>query len=178
MKFRVGKAHTDAFSILTSLLGIEQNSLLDYLNWCLLEHLVEDLARDKDWIQKIKSTPDAIATFRRRVESRTRSRWDADNIITLYDRVKMASEKHYRQPITYETLLRLLFNSPLECANPSCGKTPPEVKLHIDHRFPASKGGSSEYENLQFLCEQCNLRKSDKLQKDTLWLKLESLQPF
>jgi 5-methylcytosine-specific restriction endonuclease McrA len=173
---KVNKLHINRFVVLTSVLGIDQDSLLDYLNWCLLEHLVADLAQDREWITKIKAEPNAIALFKDKVEKRTNCKWDHENITTLYDRVKLTTEKHFRQPITYDELLRLLINSPLRCANPACGKTPPEVKLHIDHKFPSSKGGSSKFENLQFLCEACNLRKSDKLHKSTLWLKLESLR--
>ena len=36
------------------------------------------------------------------------------------------------------------------------------VKLHIDHIVPVSKGGSSEADNLQTLCEECNLGKSNR----------------
>lgn len=176
MNFKVSRIHVNHFVILTSLLGIDQDSLLDYLNWCLLEHIVSDIAQEKEWISKIKKEPNAIALFKDKVEKRTNCKWDNENITILYDRVKSTTEKHYRQPITYGELLRLLVNSPLRCANPACGKTPPEVKLHIDHMFPASKGGSSKFENLQFLCEACNLRKSDKLEKTDLWLKLESLR--
>lgn len=177
MNFKVNKQHTDHFSVLTSLLGVDQDSLLDYLNWCLLEHLVTDLSRDRDWINKIKTDPKAISIFKERVEKRTNCKWDTENIIILYDRVKSTTEKHFRQQITYEELLRLLVNSPLQCANTSCGKSPPEAKLHIDHKFPSSKGGQSKFENLQFLCEKCNLNKSNKLQKSDLWLKLEFLRP-
>jgi len=34
-------------------------------------------------------------------------------------------------------------------------------KFHVDHIVPLSKGGGDELENLQFLCAQCNLRKSN-----------------
>lgn len=46
----------------------------------------------------------------------------------------------------------------------SCGKNPKEdfIKLHIDHRIPFSEGGSSTYENLQTLCEECNIGKSNR----------------
>lgn len=176
MKFKVNKTHTDNFSILTSLLGIDQDSLLDYLNWTLIEHLVSDISKDKDWLIKIKSDPKAISIFKSKVEERTNCKWDNENITILYKRVISTTEKHYRQKITYEELLRLLTNSPLECFQ--CKKKPPEVKLHIDHIFPSSKGGNSKFENLQFLCQEHNLKKSDKLYKSQLWLKLESLQPF
>jgi len=112
------------------------------------------------------------------VEQRTRCKWGHDNLVTLYDRVRLSTGRHARKPIQYEELLRLLINVPLICANPACRKSPPDVTLHIDHVFPASKGGSSKYENLQFLCAACNLSKSNRLQPTDLWLQLEYLQPF
>ena len=45
-----------------------------------------------------------------------------------------------------------------------CGRSPGNergVKLHVDHIFPWSKGGETEFENLQTLCEKCNLGKGD-----------------
>lgn len=45
-----------------------------------------------------------------------------------------------------------------------CGASPaknPDVTLHIDHIKPCSKGGETIIENLQTLCSECNLGKSD-----------------
>lgn len=45
-----------------------------------------------------------------------------------------------------------------------CGASPakdPSVILHIDHKKPWSKGGETVLDNLQTLCEKCNLGKSD-----------------
>lgn len=41
-----------------------------------------------------------------------------------------------------------------------CGST---EKIQIDHIIPFSKGGSNEVENLQLLCQKCNLEKSNKI---------------
>lgn len=46
----------------------------------------------------------------------------------------------------------------------SCGRTPaldPGVMLHVDHVIPWSKGGETTMENLQTLCEECNIGKGD-----------------
>ena len=43
-----------------------------------------------------------------------------------------------------------------------CGVTPQDdVKLHVDHINPWAKGGETVLENLQILCEKCNVGKSD-----------------
>ena len=44
-----------------------------------------------------------------------------------------------------------------------CGRKAPEVKLHIDHKIPKSKGGLDELNNLITACEDCNLGKGDSL---------------
>lgn len=58
--------------------------------------------------------------------------------------------------------LRVLNRDNFRCV--FCGRSPATdlgVKLHIDHIIPFSKGGKSTIENLQTLCEDCNLGKSN-----------------
>jgi len=49
-----------------------------------------------------------------------------------------------------------------------CGRKPPSIVLHVDHIKPRSKYPELELEitNLQVLCEECNLGKSNKDETD------------
>lgn len=43
-----------------------------------------------------------------------------------------------------------------------CGATPQDgAKLHVDHIIPWANGGETVFENLQILCEKCNIGKSN-----------------
>lgn len=42
-----------------------------------------------------------------------------------------------------------------------CGRTPPEVILHVDHVLPKSGGGPDAMDNYVTACSDCNLGKSD-----------------
>lgn len=44
-----------------------------------------------------------------------------------------------------------------------CGRCAPEVRLHVDHVHPRSRGGSDELDNLVTACERCNLGKGAKV---------------
>ena len=57
---------------------------------------------------------------------------------------------------------KVLIRDNFKCC--ACGASPakePNVNLHIDHILPWSKGGETVIENLQTLCQNCNLGKSD-----------------
>ena len=51
-----------------------------------------------------------------------------------------------------------------------CGRSSDDdnVKLHVDHIIPVSKGGKTELSNLRTLCQDCNLGKSDKYDENGL----------
>ena len=60
--------------------------------------------------------------------------------------------------------LRFLVHRRDRFACVACGRSPathPGVVLHVDHIVAWSKGGLTVFENLQTLCETCNIGKSD-----------------
>lgn len=44
-----------------------------------------------------------------------------------------------------------------------CGRHADEVEMHLDHRYPHSRGGSNDPDNLQLLCRDHNLRKAARV---------------
>jgi hypothetical protein len=66
--------------------------------------------------------------------------------------------------ISLSVRLKVLNRDNFRCV--FCGKSPATdlgTKLHIDHIKPFSQGGSNEIDNLQTLCVECNLGKSDRI---------------
>lgn len=158
-------------NILLSCLGIDSNSFLEFLEWALSEQLVITISKkDTEKVRRYYSEPDGLRRFRDDLRERTGRDWSAHDLNLLFSAVKQRIEKHYREPITYGEYLKLLWTVPHRCAK--CGKEPPEVTLHIDHIVPASLGGASKRHNIQFLCGDCNLSKSNKLEGGKPWLDL------
>ncbi|HKP54623.1 MAG TPA: HNH endonuclease [Chloroflexia bacterium] len=162
----VGKKHSSGYRVglLLEVLGIDKDSYLDFVGWALEQQLIEGLAN----LQAIQegtaffSRPDALKQFRDLLVLKTNRQWSDHDLDFLFYAVKNRLERHFREPLDYGEYLKLLWTVPLVCAR--CDKEPPEVKLHVDHKFPSSKGGHTKRSNLQFLCAKCNLRKSDKLE--------------
>jgi len=76
------------------------------------------------------------------------------------NQIKHRTNRNISLSLRYNILKRDSFR----CVN--CGTSPainPGSQLHIDHKIPWSKGGETEEGNLQTLCSDCNLGKSNKL---------------
>lgn len=63
-------------------------------------------------------------------------------------------------PVPDSLRYRVLKEAKGRCA--LCGATKNEKVLDVDHIVPRSRGGKTEYENLQVLCSKCNRSKRDK----------------
>ncbi len=76
-------------------------------------------------------------------------------------RTREKKESHEREPISKKLRVKVLRRDNFRCVY--CGKSPEEdgVKLQIDHKIPVSWGGKTKMENLQTLCEDCNLGKKN-----------------
>ena len=76
----------------------------------------------------------------------------------LMDEGEMFPEANKRPPIPKEVVDAVWNRDGGRCVY--CGST---ENLHLDHIIPFSKGGDTSVENLQLLCQKCNLQKSNKI---------------
>lgn len=78
--------------------------------------------------------------------------------------VVLLNQRERRMPRDPSWRLRFLVNRRDRFACRACGRSPsvePGVILHVDHIKAWSKGGETTMENLQTLCQRCNIGKSD-----------------
>lgn len=66
----------------------------------------------------------------------------------------------YRKSISTGTRFEILKRDKFTCKY--CGRSSPEVTLHVDHIIAPINGGDSSASNLVTACQDCNIGKSDK----------------
>lgn len=62
------------------------------------------------------------------------------------------------EPISHADMRKFLEQAPNDC--PYCGVLL-DSTAEVDHKTPVSRGGTSEFSNLQLICKSCNQMKSD-----------------
>lgn len=82
------------------------------------------------------------------------------NILIDKDFKPKIKKKNKRDPIESRLRHEVFKKDNYKCLE--CGKTNKETTLHVDHIVPVSQGGSDELDNLQTLCQACNLAKSNR----------------
>lgn len=66
-----------------------------------------------------------------------------------------------RRAMTPKMRLAVIHADAYKCR--ACGAGADVAQLHVDHILPISRGGKTDFENLQTLCEACNLAKSSNI---------------
>lgn len=78
--------------------------------------------------------------------------------LELIDSGDLFGDEAKRPPIPREVVDAVYRRDGARCVY--CGST---ENLQLDHIIPFSKGGATTLENLQLLCQKCNLEKSNKI---------------
>ena len=84
----------------------------------------------------------------------------------LEKRGKMSFVEQQRAIMTDKLRYTVLSRDKFKCQICGCSQQD-GVKLEVDHIIPVSKGGRTELDNLQTLCERCNRGKRDEMPTNT-----------
>jgi hypothetical protein len=85
--------------------------------------------------------------------------WDETTVI----KPSLEQRQPKREPIKPSVRFQVFKRDNYACQ--MCGASAADgVKLEIDHIIPVSKGGQNDEDNLQVLCRDCNIGKSDSFQ--------------
>lgn len=126
----------------------------------------EQAARDKiaqeesDKQKRIQAAQEREkAAIASKIKERQRKR-ELEKIVTqeLIDNGELFGEQPKRPPIPREVVDAVYKRDGGRCVY--CGST---ENLQLDHIIPFSKGGATTIENLQLLCQKCNLEKSNHI---------------
>ncbi len=151
----------ESITQLASMLGFSQDTFNKLLRSLLIEELLDRLRPSKEDIRALRMRPDHLEVLKQRVESLTGVEWPLEVVQAFWQRIRLLDDKFSREPIPFHRKLQVLATKEHKCDH--CGKRPPDVALHIDHIYAASKGGPNDLWNLRFLCSDCNLVKSNHL---------------
>lgn len=117
-----------------------------------------------DIILSIESDPKTINLFEKNLmkekmlEKKRKRDLEKEALQELIDAGEIFPDANRRPPIPKDVVDAVWNRDGGKCVY--CGST---ENLHLDHIIPFSKGGDSSVENLQLLCQKCNLHKSNKI---------------
>lgn len=86
----------------------------------------------------------------------------------------MASEKTVRKSISAKLRFEIFKRDSFKCQY--CGKSAPDVILHVDHINPVKRGGRNDSLNLITSCIDCNLGKGARVLSDNSTLSKQQYQ--
>ena len=81
---------------------------------------------------------------------------------TIEELPKRISEQKGKRNIPLALRYKVLKKDNCKCVACGASSKDSNVVLHIDHKIPFSLGGLTTLENLQTLCQECNISKSNK----------------
>lgn len=120
-----------------------------------LKNRVKDLFRPNAmWFREGKS----FERYWRFLEQVTKHEWKYEDVDYWYKFIRDPSET--REDIPASLRYRVLTRDESTCQK--CGRKAANVELQVDHTLPWDCGGPTVFDNLQTLCRECNIGKSNK----------------
>lgn len=122
---------------------------------CLWDELQEKERAERMQVAAEREKAEIAAKLK---EKQRRRELEEQVRMELIDSGELFGDQPKRPPIPREVVDAVYRRDGARCVY--CGST---ENLQLDHIIPFSKGGATSLENLQLLCQKCNLEKSNKI---------------
>jgi 5-methylcytosine-specific restriction endonuclease McrA len=136
------------------LAGLDCAKFLAEVETELKNRIKSFLTPNEVWFREGKS----FERYWKFLEQITKHEWKYEDVDYWYKFVRDPSET--REDIPPSLRYQVLIQDKSTCQR--CGKKAPNVELEIDHILPWDCGGPTVADNLQTLCTECNIGKSNK----------------
>jgi len=139
---------------LCHLAGINFEKFLEEVE-VMLKNKVKSLSTPNEtWFSEGKS----LKRYWRFLEQMTGHQWEYKDVDYWYKLLRGPSET--REDIPSSLRYQVLSRDKSICQK--CGRKAPDIELEVDHILPWACGGPTVIDNLQTLCKECNLGKSNE----------------
>jgi hypothetical protein len=135
--------------------GIDLCDVLEETNQRLRRRMELLLTPGSPWFEAEPPTMDRYWIY---LETVTGHEWSYESVAERFALLRAPSDT--REAIGPALRYEVLSRDRSTCKR--CGRQAPQVEVHVDHILPWSLGGPTTPENLQVLCAECNLGKSNR----------------
>lgn len=139
---------------LCRLAGIDFAKFLEDVNVELKNRVKNLLTPNEIWFQDGKT----FERYWKFLEKITKHEWKYEDIDYWYKFLRAPYET--REEIPPSLRYQVLTRDKSTCQK--CGGMAPNIELHVDHILPWDCGGETVIDNLQVLCMDCNMGKSNR----------------
>ena len=160
-------------SVSTDIINLIQENRLNFIDLaiighCLIEQAYAIALRRIEMGLDMTNTILANILASSRLDNNNRTRITKDFLLLTYAHLgkpklnfEVDISDSNRISVNLKRRFEILAKNNFRCIY--CGRSPPEVKLQLDHIFPRSKGGRDIASNLAPACFECNSGKRDRI---------------
>lgn len=148
-------------------LQMDTDILFHEICWALGEERINRVMPVYEQFREWDRNPDGLYQFWRFANSKLGTDLTQEEARDIWCCVGLTLNARKRRTFTFQDYLMIAIRSEQRCEY--CGKTPPEVKLEIDHVLPVSKGGGETPFNLRFLCQYHNRSRGNRFHWADIW---------
>jgi hypothetical protein len=150
----------EAIAQLAAAAGIEMADVLEETNQRLRRRIELLLTPGTPWFEAEPPTMNRYWVYLETVSGRE---WSFEEVAGRFASLRTPSDT--REAVSPSVRYEVLVRDKSTCRR--CGRTSSDTELHVDHILPWSLGGPTVPENLQVLCAECNLGKSNRYLEET-----------